>query len=371
MTDTNDLMLVGIPTPRAAGEVQISALPEATTPISENDITNIKQGVEDKKVTVKDLLAPHADKTGNVHGMTKADLDLGNVMNYPITDAVNDMDSNKYASAKAVALVTERLDKQTPIGHLLLSLNETNPAQSGYIGTWEVVGKGSALVGFDPNNQQRPLGSQYGSDTVTIGVNNMPAHSVRLTGVVSEAGSHEHTVNINTNGSGRHTHTVTGQVDAAGSHAHSVNLSTSQAGNHVHTFSATTSESGNHVHGGVAARTDAWTIGGQQWQNFNFRNYGTTDAAGNHAHSVSGSTSNAGNHTHSISGDTTAQPAHQHNVNLVTSQVDNHTHNVSGSTTNSGLHSHNIDLTSQSIGGSQPISVCQLSLVVYVWKRVA
>lgn len=367
MTNSDNMQLAGIPTPRAAGEIQISALPEATTPINENDITNIKQGVEDRKVTVKDLLAPHADKTGNVHNMTKNDLNLGNVENYPITDAVNDMDSQKYASAKAVALVSERLDKQTPVGHILLSLNAANPSTLGYVGTWAYIGQGRALVGFDPNNQQRPVGTEFGSDAVSIGVSNLPAHTFRVTGSVGSAGSHGHSVSIATTEAGAHNHSVNINTTESGAHSHSVNLSTGAAGAHNHSFSGRTSGAGAHSHKFLGV----WA-GSEAGAEYNSRtSKATTDPVGDHTHDFSGSTSNVGNHSHSVSGNTSGIAGHTHNINGVSGQVSNHIHNVNGNTQTVGDHTHTLDLTSQSVGGNQPISVSQLSLVVYMWARTA
>lgn len=375
MTDTNDLMLAGMPTPRAAGEVQISALPEATTPISETDITNIKQGVEDKKVTVKDLLAPHADKTGNVHNMTKADLNLGNVMNYPITDAVNDKDSQKYASAMAVALVSERLDKQTPVGHLLLSLNPANPSTLGYVGTWDYVGKGRTLIGYDPADAQRPIGSEIGFDSCSIGVNNMPAHSVKVTGTVGDGGGHLHSVNISTQSGGEHSHAVNIGTTQSGDHTHPINMSTYGSGAHSHSFSGSTSNSGVHHHT-IPFRANGG-VGGRENDIMKTNSYGgynasvATSDSGQHTHSFSGGTSGVGDHQHSIVGNTHGAGNHTHTVSGNTNSAASHVHNVSGNTASVGNHTHSIDLTSQSIGGGQPISVVQKSLIVYFWQRTA
>jgi hypothetical protein len=377
MSDT-EFMTAGLPTPRAAGEIQISALPEATTPISENDITNIKQGVEDKKVTVRDLLAPHASKTGNVHNMKPSDMGLGNVKDYPITDAVNDKDSQKYASAMAVALVSERLDKQTPVGHILLSTNAENPANCGYVGQWAYLGQGRTLIGFDPNNAQRPVGTQLGSDTVNIGVNNLPAHTMKLTGTVSEAGAHNHTININTSDAGTHNHTVNLSTSGAGNHAHSFNVNTGGAGAHSHGFSGNTNAAGTHNHGApvesswndyAPSNVPASYWGGGRGVFWNSRSSTSTD--GNHTHSFSGGTSGVGDHVHNVAGNTSAVGDHTHSISGGTGQVGNHNHNVSGATTQVGNHTHSIDLTTQSIGGGQALNVMQASLVVYIWTRIA
>lgn len=364
--------------PRAAGEIQISALPEATTPINENDLTNIKQGVEDRKVRVADLLAPHASRTGNVHNLTPADINLGQVMNYPITDAVNDKSSNKYASAMAVALVSERIDRLFPVGHVMLSLNAANPSTYGYVGTWELRAKGRTLVGHDPANAQRPVGSEFGSSSVTLGMSNLPAFTVRVTGAVSSGGGHVHAVNLGTTGAGSHSHTSTGNTNGSGNHNHSFNVNASWGGNHAHSFSGNTSQIGNHNHGapvesdwndyaGNNVPASYWSGGRRVF--YNARTSTSWDGA--HSHSFSGGTSGAGDHTHNVSGNTSTENAHVHSFSVSTNTVDNHTHNVSGNTATAGDHTHNIDLTSQSMGGGQAFDISPLALVTYIWVRTA
>ncbi len=49
----------------AVGEIQISALPQAALPIDLSDIFHLKQGIEDKRCTLEQLLAPHSSLRNN------------------------------------------------------------------------------------------------------------------------------------------------------------------------------------------------------------------------------------------------------------------------------------------------------------------
>ncbi|EBU9407124.1 phage tail protein, partial [Salmonella enterica subsp. enterica serovar Typhimurium] len=53
----------------AVGEIQISALPQAALPIDLSDILHLKQGIEDKRCTLEQLLAPHSSLRNNPHGV--------------------------------------------------------------------------------------------------------------------------------------------------------------------------------------------------------------------------------------------------------------------------------------------------------------
>jgi microcystin-dependent protein len=110
------------------------------------------------------------------------------------------------------------------------------------------------------------VGATGGADSVTLTVNEMPAHS--HTGSTSGAGSHSHT----------------GSTNGAGAHSHSTNFS-----------SVVTQPGGNETPGG----------GGRgQYQNISI------NGVGDHAHSFT--TSGVGDHTHSVTvGNTGGGQAHE------------------------------------------------------------
>lgn len=390
----------------AVGEIQISALPQAALPIDLSDIFHLKQGVEDKRCTLEQLLAPHASLRNNPHGVTKSQVGLDNVINslqlvaannlsdivnvaearanlqIMSSDEVNSLiqrhiddksnphnttkaqvglsnvqnwttsnlyneDADKYATAKAVNNLYKAIQASYPVGTIHLSVNSANP--STYLlcgGTWELVSKGRALVGYDTDS--RPVGSTFGSQTVALTNNNLPAHthSIYLTG-------------------GGHTHSASVSISSFDYGSKSTSTfdygtkATDGAGAHAHTFSGTTSNEGNHNHrvpmrgndrGGSNAITASADAG------VGYAVY--TDLAGAHTHSFSGTTSSSGAHSHTV-----AIGAHSHTVN-----IGSHSH-TGTVTVSSSEHTHSG--TSGSVGGGQAFSVEQPSFVVYVWQRTA
>lgn len=65
----------------AIGEIQINALPEASLPLRLTDIMHLKEGVEDRRATLGDVLYPHTSRTDNPHAVTKGQIGLSNVVN--------------------------------------------------------------------------------------------------------------------------------------------------------------------------------------------------------------------------------------------------------------------------------------------------
>lgn len=65
----------------AIGEIQINALPEASLPLRLTDIMHLKEGVEDRRATLGDVLYPHTSRTDNPHAVTKGQVGLSNVVN--------------------------------------------------------------------------------------------------------------------------------------------------------------------------------------------------------------------------------------------------------------------------------------------------
>lgn len=401
----------------AVGEIQISALPQASLPIDMSDIFHLKQGIEDKRCTLEQLLAPHASLRNNPHGVTKVQVELGNVINALQLVAANNLsdivdvaearlnlgilssdevntliqnhindknnphnttktqvglsniqnwtysnsyteDADKYATARAVNALYRAIQNSYPIGSIHLTVNPANPAT--YLlcgGTWELVSKGRALVGYDSDT--RPVETNFGNSTVTLNQNNLPAHthSIYLTG-----GTHTHG-NSASASSFDHGNKTTSVFDYGTKSTSNFDHGTK----YTSTFdygSKNTNNSGNHTHQALVQN-----VGGRGNNNFAAGGDGgvtstsqPTYGAGDHAHVVT-----IGAHNHSL-----YIGAHAHSV-----AIGSHSHSVA-----IGAHSHNITVnianadhthsgTSGSTGGSQAFSIEQPSYVVYVWKRVA
>lgn len=390
----------------AVGEIQISALPQASLPIELSDIFHLKQGIEDKRCTLEQLLDPHASLRNNPHGVTKVQVELGNVLNalqlvaannlsdivdvaearanlqIMSSDEVNNIinihinnknnphnvtksqvglgnlqnwtvsnlyneDADKYATAKAVNSLYRAIQASYPIGTIHLSMNSANP--STYLlcgGTWELVSKGRALVGY--SDSSRPVRSTFGNQTVSLGSNNIPAHthSIYVTG---GGHSHEATMSIISFDYGTKTTSSfdygTKTSNTTGAHTHSVSGATNSAGEHIHHSEGqypTTLGNSQAISGGRVA----------QWQTM------VTTPNGAHTHSVSGTAALNGTHEHTLD-----IGSHTHVVN-----IGSHTHggSVDISTTE---HSHSG--TTGSTGSGQAFNIEQPSFVLYVWERTA
>ncbi|WMU95512.1 tail fiber [Escherichia phage pEC-M719-6WT.1] len=394
----------------AVGEIQISALPQASLPIGLSDIFHLKQGIEDKRCTLEQLLAPHAslknnphevtknqvglssvinalqlvaannlsdvvnvqeartnlgilssdqvnaliqahiDDKNNPHNTTKSQVGLGNLQNWTYSNSYSE-DADRYATARAVNALYRAIQDSYPIGTIHLSVNPANP--SSYLlcgGTWELVSKGRSLVGYD--TASRPVESTFGSQTVTLGSNNLPAHthSVYLAG-----GSHNHDAIVSISG-------FDYGVKSSSSFDYGTKTS-NLTGAHKHTISGTAASNGSHSHTStdyfinevVAGNNYALNGGGGGYQHIATRD---TSSAGLHTHSISGSTSSSDAHAHTVS-----IGAHEHTVNI---GAHNHNGSVSISSTD---HTHSG--TTGAAGAGQGFSIEQPSYVVYVWKRVA
>lgn len=63
------------------------------------------------------------------------------------------------------------------IGDFLESTNPNNPADDGYIGTWELYGKGRVTVCIDPNDLDfNIINKEIGEKKHTLTVDEMPSH---------------------------------------------------------------------------------------------------------------------------------------------------------------------------------------------------
>ncbi|WQM78962.1 tail fiber [Salmonella phage PC79-13] len=381
----------------AVGEIQISALPQASLPIELSDIFHLKQGIEDKRCTLEQLLDPHASLRNNPHGVTKVQVELGNVLNalqlvaannlsdivdvaearanlqIMSSDEVNQLiqahindknnphnttksqvglgnvqnwlasnayneDADKYATARAVNSLYRAVQASYPVGTIHLSMNSANP--STYLicgGTWELVSRGRALVGYD--SASRPAGSTFGSQTTALTANNIPAHthSVYVTG-----GGHSHgaTASISSFDYGNKSTTTFDYGTKTTSSFNYGNKTTSSAG-----FTQTT---------WINRGYDPGSHPGLSVVGADYDPRATLTTANNHTHTVA-----IGAHTHTV-----AIGSHSHSVS-----IGSHSHTATVNVTGAGEHSHSG--TTGSTGSGQAFNIEQPSFVLYVWQRTA
>ena len=139
-----------------------------------------------------------------------------------------------------------------PVGSIYISVTDSTVEQveERFGGTWEAFGTGKTLVGIDTSDSNfDTVEESNGSKTVTLSVDNLPAHSHSYTpsgtvsssfsgnqGTTSTTGAHTHnvtsSVNLVTNQRG--TIYVTGGTDRL--QEGGATLTAQSAGNHSHTF---------------------------------------------------------------------------------------------------------------------------------------
>ena len=154
-----------------------------------------------------------------------------------------------------------------PIDSIYISTSSTSPATL-FGGTWESFGQGRTLVGMGSNGTTNydTVEKTGGSETKTIAVGNLPAHT--------------HGVNINTN-STNHSH-GTINTTSTGAHTHSISVKTNGNVNFTGTCSA---DRGTMM-------TVPCTWGGGL----------KADSSGAHTHQIT--INNSGGHTHNVNGNT-------------------------------------------------------------------
>lgn len=296
--------------------------------------------------------------------------------------------------------VLQVLQAVYPIGSIYASYNNTSPSTLFGFGTWAKI-EGRFLLG---TSSTYGLGSTGGSSTVTLTINQIPAHNHG--GNTGNAGTHNHTITVASGGThshtassannGAHSHTIT--VNSGGTHKHTA--SSASAGAHTHT--ASSNSTGAHTHtrgtmeitGSIRAvdndgadyyATGAFTaknVGsgddgnhGNERKQFDFtasRTWtGSTSSAGAHSHTIT--VNSVGAHSHTIT--VNDGGSHAHTASSNSTGAHNHTitvnnggsHNHSASSANNGNHSHSI----ASNGSGQSHENMPPYLAVNLWRRTA
>ena len=287
----------------------------------------------------------------------------------------------------ATPAVTQVLQAVYPVGSIYCSYGSTSPATLFGFGTWVKI-EDRFLLGASSTYS---LTSQGGSATVTLTVNQIPAHNHGAT--AASAGSHTHTAS--TASAGAHTHTVSGTAASAGSHTHTITVNS--GGAHSHT--ASSNSAGDHTHTrGTMEITGTFGTGASTPSIFiydtagAFENVGTSGnryagATTNQdrtskikmtaSRSWTGSTSSAGAHSHTITVNNGG--AHSHTASAANAGA--HTHTVSGAAASAGAHTHTITvgsagahthtMTIANTGGGQAHDNMPPYLAVNIWRRSA
>ena len=162
------------------------------------------------------------------------------------------------------------------------------------------------------------LGDTSGNQTITLDVNQIPAHT--HTGTTTTNGQHDHSGNIAS--SGLHTHSGTTSTD--GTHNHTGTTSTD--GTHTHSSNAI----GGYGNYGLCISNGASTVQSTD-SSPNELNVWTNPGAltiynsGAHSHSLN--VANNGSHSHTLNVDTNG--THTHTIDIVDNGSHNHTFTTS------------------------------------------
>lgn len=201
------------------------------------------------------------------------------------------------------ARMSEIYKQVYPVGIEIQFAISTNPNTLFPGTTWTQITDGRVVRGAVTNSTggnaaNGDIGTIGGSESITIAVGNLPAHSHTI--------AHTHDAPQHTHAFPAHVHTMA-HTHSVPAHSHTASGSTGSAGAHTHTVSGTAASAGDHDHaqrawqdgGGV---TRDWYIDRNVFNKAGFTNLQSrTEAGGAHTHSVSGTAASAGAHTHTVS----------------------------------------------------------------------
>lgn len=198
--------------------------------------------------------------------------------------------------AQAVSDSTD-LNKIYPVGIVTWFNSNVNPNTALPGLTWTYLNNGVGRTIRIAAANGSDVATTGGSDSVTLSVGNLPAHTHSFSATTS---SFDYGTK-GTNSTGGHTHSVSGTTSAAGNHAHHLGLLLVNGGDALYGYTTV---------GNSLPRT-------LDWLDRRDNKFPNTNTTGNHTHTWSGTTSGAGDHSHSVG-------------------IGAHSHTVSGNTGSTG-----------------------------------
>ena len=149
--------------------------------------------------------------------------------------------------------------KKYPVGKIVLSTENINPAEYLGFGTWKAWGSGKVPVGVDTGNSNfNTVEKEGGEQSHSLTINEIPEHS----------------------------HSFSATTGSNGSHQHSFSATTSRTGNHQHT--------GNKLESGVNSSSSSAVNDLVRPDGMSGTRCDVGNTTGNHTHTVSGNTGNTG-----------------------------------------------------------------------------
>ncbi|EKE5316653.1 hypothetical protein OVA53_000001 [Shigella sonnei] len=198
--------------------------------------------------------------------------------------------------AQAVSDSTD-LNKIYPVGIVTWFNSNVDPNTALPGLTWTYLNNGVGRTIRIAAANGSDVATTGGSDSVTLAVGNLPAHTHSFSATTS---SFDYGTK-GTNSTGGHTHSVSGTTSAAGNHAHHLGLLLVNGGDALYGYTTV---------GNSLPRT-------LDWLDRRDNKFPNTNTTGNHTHTWSGTTSGAGDHSHSVG-------------------IGAHSHTVSGNTGSTG-----------------------------------
>ena len=189
------------------------------------------------------------------------------------------------------------LNKIYPVGIVTWFNSNVNPNTALPGLTWTYLNNGVGRTIRIAAANGSDVATTGGSDSVTLAVGNLPAHTHSFSATTS---SFDYGTK-GTNSTGGHTHSVSGTTSAAGDHAHHLGLLLVNGGDALYGYTTV---------GNSLPRT-------LDWLDRRDNKFPNTNTTGNHTHTWSGTTSGAGDHSHSVG-------------------IGAHSHTVSGNTGSTG-----------------------------------
>ncbi len=254
--------------------------------------------------SVNDKLESHNTSRNNPHRVTKEQIGLGNIINYPFSDKykVLDGDGNKYSLQKSLKMMfdelKEELKEQNLIGEPIMTLCNTLPnnedfgwcdgsqlKKTAYPRLWKRVERTVNQAVQKARNGELKYGVNYFGWYVGNSNEYFRKPNLNNTGYFMRPSQNRFVGHYEVDSTKKHTHK--NSISSNGNHSHKGN--TNQSGNHRHTTNF-------YVDG------DDWghgRVGLVDFNNDGYIKYSTTNIAGNHSHYYE--TNYLGNHTHSLS----------------------------------------------------------------------
>lgn len=125
---------------------------------------NIIAGLDNQPTLTPTQLKTKFDEASNI---------IKDYINNTLVDAIED--AVEAVTGSVDTAIATKLQAIYPVGRVIYSESDINPASIFGFGTWELTGQGQFIVGYDPNNGKFNWGGKTGGNlNVTLQANQIP-----------------------------------------------------------------------------------------------------------------------------------------------------------------------------------------------------